>query len=103
MSISLSWRDMLRDAISDPSERERIARAVGVSIATLIRWSKGVSSPRPQNLGQLQRSFLTANRPEFIELLMEEFGPLSQVETPEPSATIEVSFVRQIWEVRAMT
>jgi hypothetical protein len=103
MPISLSWRHMLRDAISDPLERERIAHTIGVSTATLVRWSKGVSSPRTQNLGQLQRSFLAAKRPEFVELLTAEFGPLYEVETPESSTTIDFSFVRQIWEVRAMT
>ncbi len=103
MSMSLSWRDMLRDAISEPFERERIARAVGVSTATLIRWSKGISSPRPQNLGQLQRSFLTEKHDEFVASLTEEFGPPLEVEIPEPSALIDFSFVRQIWEVRAMT
>jgi hypothetical protein len=103
MSVSLSWRDMLKDAISDPSERERIARAVDVSTATLIRWSKGVSSPRSQNLGQLQKAFLEEKRPEFVELLSAEFGPLSQVETPEVPIMVEMSFVRQIWEVRALT
>jgi transcriptional regulator with XRE-family HTH domain len=103
MSIFLSWRDMLRDAISEPFERERIARAVGVSSATLIRWSKGISSPRPQNLGQLQRAFMTEKHAEFVALLTEEFGPSPEGETPEPSDMIDFSFVRQIWEVRAMT
>lgn len=103
MSISLSWRDMLRDAISEPFERERIARAVGVSTATLIRWSKGISSPRQQNLGQLQRSFLTEKHAEFVALLTEEFGPPPESEVLESPDMIELSFVRQIWEVRAMT
>lgn len=53
-----SWRDLLKDVISDAVERERLAKAMDVNPLTLSRWAQGVSTtPRPQKLSQLVQAF----------------------------------------------
>ncbi|HLG77961.1 MAG TPA: helix-turn-helix transcriptional regulator [Ktedonobacteraceae bacterium] len=48
-----SWRAILAHAIANTQERARIARIVGVSPVTLVRWVKGERKPHAQLLARL--------------------------------------------------
>ncbi len=53
MSEPTSWRDLLKDIISDPVVREQLAHATGVHPVTLTRWSSGEVKPRVRAINQL--------------------------------------------------
>ncbi len=105
MSAPTSWREMLKRAIEDSHERERIARAVGVSTVTLNRWSSGESQPRSRNLGQLQRTFPVEKRAQFMELIRQEYGDSALPEHIGANLVdrIDYAFLRHIWHARATT
>lgn len=103
MPETLSWRDLLKDIISDTSLRERLANEMGIRAITLARWSTGESKPRPQNLLQLLHVFPQAQRKRFAELLREEYHELLDGVFAEPPDEIEYQFIRHIFEARATT
>jgi transcriptional regulator with XRE-family HTH domain len=76
-----TWRTLLGGIIADQSERQRIAAALGVNIATLIRWAHDETKPRPQNL----RTLIKAVPPEYRDQLSE----LIPLEFPEMAAAGE--------------
>jgi transcriptional regulator with XRE-family HTH domain len=103
MPEPLSWRDLLKDVISDTSLRERLANEMGIRAVTLARWSTGESKPRPQNLLQLLHVFPQTQRKRFAELLREEYHDLLDGVFAEPPDEIEYQFIRQIFDARATT
>jgi transcriptional regulator with XRE-family HTH domain len=99
-----SWRDVLKQVLSDAGERERLAKAVGVSPVTLQRWSSGESiSPRPYNLQLLLRAFPPHLQAAFAELVRQEYGALPDRESLDVPEQIDYLFLRQYWETRATT
>jgi len=99
-----SWRDLLRNVISDPAERERLAKAIGVNAVTLSRWAQGVSTaPRPLKLQQLVRAFPASQQSLLNELLQREYGPFQELEITDRAEKIDYAFIQQIWEARART
>lgn len=99
-----SWRELLRDIISNSVERERIANAMGVHPMTLNRWVSGESNPRPQNLRQLLYALRHEQRGLMIELLEKDAIDLSDPLTSDSLPDqIEYPFVMQILELRATT
>lgn len=76
MQQSLSWRELLGNAISDPQERQRIANELGVTPTSLTRWARGESSPREQVLRRLLQA-LPDQRPLLLELIAAEFPGFS--------------------------
>jgi len=77
MSDPSSWQDLLKDIISDPVARERLASMVGVRPITLYRWATGESSPRPINLRQLLSALPYEQRNRMAALLEEEHLDIS--------------------------
>lgn len=99
-----SWRDLLKEVISDPNEKERIAREMNVNPATLGRWAQGISqTPRPQKLRQLVAAFPAHQRTLLDELLRREYSQFQEGEAPPESDQIDYEFLRQFWETRAST
>jgi hypothetical protein len=72
MQKAFSWRELLKDFIRNPAERERIATEVGVHPLTLQRWTSGESIPRPHNLKQLLAALPKQYRDQFRSLLEED-------------------------------
>jgi transcriptional regulator with XRE-family HTH domain len=104
MSSALSWRDLLKQILSDPAERDRLVKAVGVSAVTLQRWCSGEStSPRPHNLQHLLRAVPVERQAAFAELLRQEYGPLQELEDTNLPEQIDYLFLRHYWETRATT
>ena len=72
MQKESSWRELLKDIIRNPAERERIATKAGVHSLTLQRWTNGESIPRPHNLKQLLVALPKQYHDQFRSLLEEE-------------------------------
>lgn len=101
MSDSLSWRDLLGQLISSPSERERIANEVGVRPITLSRWVTGESTPRPHNLQQLLQALPKQQQDEFLESLEQAFPDLIPAERPHSPEEIPFAFINEVLNTRA--
>ncbi len=103
MSDPPSWRDLLKDIISDLAARDRLASLVGVHPMTLTRWVTSESHPRPQNLRQLLSALPYEQRTRMAGLLEEEYLDLSESSKSDSLDQIEYSFVMQVLELRAST
>ena len=103
MADTPSWRDLLRDIINEPNERDRIASAIGVRPITLTRWVNGESKPRPRNISQLLQALPQQQRDRLRELLNEEYIEVFDLSTSDQSDEIEYKFVMQVLELRATT
>ena len=104
MSDPSSWQDLLKDIISDPVARERLASAVGVRPITLSRWATGESSPRPFNLRQLLSALPSEQRSRMAALLEQEHLDYSSSSSMSDSpGELEYPFVRQVLDLRATT
>src|SRR5947209_4489349 len=99
-----SWRDLLKEVISDPNEKERIAREMNVNPATLGRWAQGISqAPRPQKLRQLVAAFPAHQRALLEELLRRDYSQFQDGEIAPESDQIDYGFLREFWDTRAST
>jgi transcriptional regulator with XRE-family HTH domain len=103
MSDPSSWQDLLKDIISNPVEREQLAKAVGVRSITLYRWVSGESSPRPHNLRQLLSALPYEQRTRMAALLEQEHLDFSESSLSDSLDQLEFPFVRQVLELRATT
>ena len=68
-----TWRDLLGNIIRDTSERQRIADELKISPITLVRWSQGLSQPRPYYLPHLLNT-LPQYHEELEQLMRNEFA-----------------------------
>jgi hypothetical protein len=103
MLESSSWRDWLKTYFQEqPGEQERVASEIGVHPLSLLRWINGTSKPRPHYLIQLHQALPMRHQNLFAKLLEPENlmlpAPLSDL-----LYEINVSFFKQILEIRAMT
>ena len=67
-----AWRKLLENIIADAQERQRIANRLGVNPATLVRWARGETNPRYENLQRLLKA-LPEQQETLTQLLLEEF------------------------------
>ncbi len=104
MSAPTSWRDLLRDLTRQPSERERIAKEIGVTLVTLDRWCNGKSTLRSRHIGPLLQAVPAAQRELLAGLLTQD-----HLLVPDLAATslspdeLESAFFRQVLIARATT
>ncbi len=98
-----SWRDLLKEVISDMAEREHLAAATGVNAVTLGRWAQGISAPRPHRLYQLVQAFPASRRALLTDLLQREYGQMQEIEAMPQGEKIDYAFIQQIWEAWATT
>ena len=103
MSDPPSWRDLLKDIISDPIARDRLANEMGVRSITLARWASGETRPRPHNLRQLLSALPYEQRTRMAGLLEGEHLDLSEPSMSDSLDQIEYSFVMQVLQLRAST
>jgi transcriptional regulator with XRE-family HTH domain len=63
------WRKFLREVFTRAGEKERIATALGVAPATLVRWTEGMHDPKPQQLLELRNALPEDRREAFVGIL----------------------------------
>ncbi|MBO0781873.1 MAG: hypothetical protein J2P37_23895, partial [Ktedonobacteraceae bacterium] len=68
-----TWREQLKRIISNASERQRIADAIGINPATLVRWAKGTIKPRLDSLLQLLENVPPHYTFSLSKLIVEEY------------------------------
>lgn len=73
MQDSLTWRELLRNIIKNPQEKQSIANELGISPLTLTRWVSGESTPRSQNLRHLLMA-IPQHRETLLSSMNKEFG-----------------------------
>lgn len=100
MEISLTtWRMLLEQLIKDPHERKRIANALGVTQATLMRWVRGEGHPRLSNLHRLPNAVPAAYAKTFRDLLTRDvqvaFDKLPEREE-DNEGTVPPALYRQV-------
>jgi len=103
MSDPPSWRDLLKEIISDPLVRDHLANEMGVRSITLARWASGETRPRPHNLRQLLAALPYKQRTRMAALLEAVHLDFSAHSTSDSLDQIEYSFVMQVLELRATT
>ncbi len=98
-----TWRDLLKQLLRDPHQRERIAHALGVTQTTLLRWVNHVSNPRPQNLQNLLIA-LPEHRELLLPLVTDEFKDFTLAlikETCEDDVAIPSVFYARLLHTKA--
>jgi transcriptional regulator with XRE-family HTH domain len=98
-----SWRDLLKEILAHPGERERLAIEMGVNPLTLTRWINGETVPRQQSLQLLLQAVSAEHRASLLALLQHEYpglAPSSPVSSADP---LSFEFVRTVLEARATT
>lgn len=95
-----SWREILSKIITNPSERERIAREVGVRSITLTRWITGESTPRTQNVRQLLHALPKQHREQLLPSLEEELYDLSDSVLDAAPSEISYKFIMEVHDAR---
>lgn len=103
MAEPYSWRDLLKELIRNPSERDRLAIEIGVRPITLTRWVTGESEPRQQNLHHLLQALPSEHRGRLLQLLKEDFPALAVPTTPTAATGLTAEFFRGVLETRANT
>ncbi len=90
-----AWRKLLETIIVDPQERQRIANELGVNPVTLVRWSRGETNPRRENLQRLLQA-LPAQQQTLTRLLAEEFPAFDLLASEDLSEQIPAEIYSRI-------
>ena len=101
MQKVLSWRELLKDIISNLAERERIATEIGVNPVTLLRWASGETKPRPQNLRQLVTALPQQYCDQFLALLGQDGLLLEPPQEDDSPPELPLSLVNEVLGTRA--
>ena len=103
-----TWREFLGQMIHNVRERQRLAAAACVNVATLQRWARGQTMPREEHMQQLLATFPTDIYPIFLRLAAVDFpdlwrnhGAAGQQERVHPE--IPPEFSRRILDAFACT
>jgi hypothetical protein len=103
MQEPLSWRELLKEIISDPERREHLAAEIGVNAITLIRWSTGERVPRSSNIRSLLRALPPSQQDQFRNLYEKEAGPHTPSLNEAVPGEIEYKFLLEVLETRSKT
>jgi len=103
MAEPYSWRDLLKEILNNPNERDRLATEIGVRSITLSRWSTGESEPRQQNLQHLLQVLPAEYRDQFFNLVKKDFPALAVPASQTSSSELTTEFFRRMLEIRATT
>lgn len=76
-----TWQELLQQLTEDPKEKERIIQQAHIQPVTLMRWIKGSSSPRAENLRALLKAIPPSSIQTFIQLLSLDFPYLLSEQT----------------------
>jgi hypothetical protein len=101
---AVDWRELLGNIISNPVERERIAKEIGVHSVTLVRWVNGETSPRSHNSRQLVRAVPKQYRTQLHTLLDPNSStPSADFEADFSPGEIPYKLIMEVFDTRANT
>lgn len=101
MAHASSWREFLKELISIPTQRDRLANELGVRHITLTRWATGESNPRPKHIHQLLHALPKEQYTQFYALLEQDHFPLSEASTDGSSSELAYDFIMQVHDIYA--
>lgn len=85
-STSGTWRELLGRLTTVPSERQRVAEALGVNAYTVTRWIHQETEPRAGTLKKLPDVFPSPYRQQLLELIHAEFFPQRSSDSFPPTS-----------------
>lgn len=103
MSHASSWREFLKELISIPTQRDRLANELGVRHITLTRWASGESNPRPKHIRQLLQVLPKEQYTQFYALLEQDKFPLLEASADSSSSELPYDFIMQVHDIYATT
>lgn len=103
-----TWRELLGSMIENVRERQRLAAAVCVNVATLRRWVRDRSTPREEHLTRLLEVLPAHIYPTFLRLVAVDFPNLlpmrSANDQPEQERVeIPAEFYRRVLDTFTYT
>lgn len=96
------WRVVLQKIIQPTKERQRIADALGISPATLVRWAKHRSRPQQVSLARLVKIVQPQYKAELQRALKSAYPLMEEKFVDETFEDVPASFLRQILRDRAI-
>ncbi len=100
---SPTWQEVLQRIIVTPSERKRLATALGINEMTLNRWAKANSRPQRAHLVSLVQMVPSNFRTELIEALERSYPDVHSWLQNETVEVIPSEFYTQVLADRATT
>lgn len=102
-----TWRELLGSIIADPQERQRLASALGVNSATIVRWTHDETNPRLQNLNSLVQFVSPQYREQLQKLIVQEFPDFAtfgqRIEAEELEGKIPPEFYESVLDAYTQT
>jgi hypothetical protein len=101
-----AWRVELGKVIRVPAEKERIARALGVSEITLWRWTNTNTEPRASSLKMLPGVVSTQQQARLAKLIRDAYDPSSATDPARNDVfrkVIPPEFTARVLAVQART
>lgn len=104
MTTTPSWQSILKQIIKTPTERRRLATALGLSEMTLVRWTNEGMLPQRSQITRLVQVVQQQYRQELTEAL--EAGSYPSIQTwlkEGPSEHISTEFYTHVLGLRTTT
>lgn len=100
---SPAWSRVLQKIIKLPSERKRLANALGMSEMTLLRWANGDSNPQRPHLMRLVQVLQADHREEIVSALVEVFPEARSWVREDTTEQVPSWFFAQVLNARTTT
>jgi len=100
---SPTWQEVLQRIIGTPSERRRLATALGINESTLNRWTRANSHPQRSQLISLVQMAPPHFRAELTEALERSYPDIHSWLQEEIAAIVLSEFYAQVLADRATT
>jgi len=99
----LPWSIVLQSIIRSPTERKRLASALGMADMTLIRWANGDSTPQRPHLTRLIQVLQPTHREDLVNALKETYPDVQSWLRADVEERIASDFFAQVLNVRTTT
>ena len=99
----LPWSNVLQNIIKSPTERKRLASALGMADMTLSRWASGESTPQRPHLIRLVQVLQPTHREELVSALKESYPDIQTWLRADVEERIAPEFFAQVLNVRTTT
>ncbi len=103
MVVSPSWQSILQRIIKTPTERQRLATALGVTTMTLTRWGNEESNPQRPHLIRLVQVVQPQHRQELLEALRRSYPEIESWLKDSSTEQVSAEFFAQVLNMRTTT